>query len=235
MTDYNLNEEIEKELKAEEEALMLKEFEPKKIGKSQVTGAKFVWMFIAIGIDLITAYALVKIMNPLWYYAALWIIAGAGGLLFAEWLWERIGNNDEQVKIANTSKTVSALAVVIMALASGVAVIMEWQGLKVMEIGILFVTVGLVCFHGWQAYQYHEKDDDYIAQTLDALADAKNEKEIKSIHRAGRRVTAKKTVYNTGERYQKIHGGAFKAAAGRSFGKDTDTVRLDEKNPPTGG
>ena len=139
---HDLNLEIEKELEAEEEALMLREFEPKKIGKSQVKGAKIVWMSAAVSIDLVTAYALVLIMSPLWFYAVLWILVGAGGLMFAEWLWERVGNNEEQEKIASTSKTVSAVAVLVMAVVSGSAVTMEGQGLKAIEIGVPVVTLG---------------------------------------------------------------------------------------------
>ena len=223
----NLNDEIAEELRAEEEARILAEFAPKEIERTQVKGAKVAWMSISIGIDLATAYAYMLILDPYWWYGIIWIVAGAGGLLFSEWLWERVGNNDDQTRIATTSKTVSAIAVLLMALLVGVALILGWEKAAWMEIFAMFSAVSLICFHGWQSYQYHEKDDDYIAATEDARADARNTKEIRSIHRAGMRVKAKKMVHGIGEKYQGQHGAAFTAAAGRSFGVDTKDSTKD--------
>lgn len=220
MNDKRLNDEIAEELRLEEETRMLAEFAPKEIQRTQVKAAKIAWMCVAIGIDLATAYAYLIILAPYWWYAVLWIFAGAGGLLFAEWLWERIGNNPEQTRLASASKTTAAAAVLIMALLSGVVLIMGWERMLWMEIIAMFSAVGLVGFHGWQSYQYHEKDDDYIAATEDARADALNKQDIKRIHRAGARVDAKKTVHKTGEKYQQKHGDAFTILAGRSYSSE---------------
>lgn len=229
----NYNDDIAKEILDEEEERIKAEFSPKKISRTQVSGAKFAWMAVAIGIDLTTAYALYLVFSPYWWYAAFWAIAGAGGLMFAEWLWERIGNNDEQTRIAQTSKTVSAVAVLGMALLAGAALIMGWQRAQWMEILAFVIVVGLVCFHGWQSYQYHEKDDDYIAATEDARKGAENMKEIRKIHRAGQRVAAKKLVRRVGEKYEKEHGAAFTAATGRQFTSKTDDHTSG--NPTPGG
>lgn len=217
----DLNEEIANEIMQEEEARIMAEFAPKDIQRGQVKGAKFAWMAVAIGIDLTTAYALYLVFSPYWWYAVLWAIAGAGGLMFAEWLWERVGNNEEQTSIASTSKNVSAIAIVLMAVLAGVAMILGFQRQPWMEVLALISVVGLACFHGWQAYQYHEKDDDYIAATEEARANAENLKEIRKVHRAGLRIAAKKRVHKTGEKYEKEHGVAFTAAAGRSFASES--------------
>lgn len=226
----DLNEEIAEEIMKEEEARIMAEFAPKDIQRSQVNGAKIAWMAVAIGIDVTTAYALFLVFQPFWWYAALWVVAGAGGLMFAEWLWERVGNNDEQTRIASTSKNVSAVAIVVMAVLAGVAMIMGWQRQPWMEVLALISVVGLACFHGWQAYQYHEKDDDYIAATEEARANANNLKEIRKTHRAGLRIAAKKRVHQVGEKYQKEHGAAFTAAAGRSFASEEHQKPYTVKN-----
>ena len=216
----NENDEIAEEIMKEEEARILAEYAPKQIQRTQVKAAKIAWMFVAVCIDIATAY--VVYLMTTWWYAVIWLLAAAGGLLFAEWLWERVGNNDEQENISRISKNVSAAAVLIMGLFSGVAYIMGWTNSYVVENIVLIVTLSLFGFHGWQAYQYHEKDDDYIAATEDARAEAKNLKDIRVIHRAGMRVRAKKLVRNTGSKYEKEHGSAFVAAAGRSYASEAE-------------
>lgn len=233
MTDRN--KAIADEIRAEEEAAVMAEYEPKAVGKTQVKGAKFAWMAVAVLIDLATAYAYILILSPFWWYAMMWIMASAGGLLFAEWLWERVGNNDEQTRIADASKKVSAGAVILMAVLSGLALILGWQRNEWMEVFALVSAVGLICFHGLQAYRYHEVDDDYIAMTIEARAEAANMKEIKKIHRAGRRVKAKNRVHDLGEEYQKQHGEAFAVAAGRTFSANADAPKSNGggQNPRT--
>lgn len=234
MNEENLNKEIAEEIMKEEEARIMAEFAPKDIQRGQVKGAKAAWMAVAIGIDVTTAYALYLVFSPFWWYAVLWIVAGAGGLVFAEWLWERIGNNDEQTRLASTSKNVSAVAIVVMAILAGVALVMGWQRQAWMEIIAMISVVGLACFHAWQAYQYHEKDDDYIAATEEARANAENMKEIRKVHRAGLRIAAKKRVHKVGEKYQREHGQAFTAAAGRTFAASVEDRTPKQVNPPTG-
>lgn len=227
-TDMNINnenDEIAEELRIEKEARMLAEFAPKKIQRIQVSGAKFAWMAVAIAIDLVTAYAYMVILAPYWWYGIAWIIAGAGGLIFSEWLWERVGNNAEQTRISSTSKNVSAISVLVMALFTGVALIMEWQGEKWIEILSMFSAVLLVCFHGWQSYQYHENDDEYKAENEASIAEAAHQKELRAIHRAGRTVAAKRAQRRVGGEYQDKYGKAFVQASGRSFGAETEEVK----------
>lgn len=223
----NENDEIAKELEAEREAKMMAEFAPKPIQRTQVKAAKYAWMFVAVSIDIASAYIVYTMTT--WFHAVIWLIAAAGGLIFAEWLWERVGNNDEQARTASLSKQVSAVAVIVMGILTGVAYVLGWTSYAIVEAVVVAVTVSLFGFHGWQAYQYHEKDDDYINATMDAKADAKNQKELRDIHRAGQRVNAKKTVHRTGAKYQKEQGSAFNSASGRSFASDTDDPQTLKK------
>jgi hypothetical protein len=220
----NENDEIAKELEEEKEAKLLAEFAPKKIQRTQVNAAKYAWMFVAVSIDIASAYVVFTMTT--WFHALIWLIAAAGGLIFSEWLWERIGNNDEQAAISRASKTVSAIAVIVMGIFTGVAYVVGWTNYAIAEAIIVVITVSLFGFHGWQAYQYHEKDDDYINATVDAKADAQNQKEVRDIHRAGQRVAAKKFVRRTGAKYQKEYGNAFTTQAGRSYASDTDKPEL---------
>jgi len=237
MNEQWLNDEIAKEIEKEREEAELSEFAPPKVSNAQVNGAKYAWMIIAIVVDLATAYALWLILAPYWWYAVMWFTVAAGGLLFAEWLWERVGNNDKQIAISRVSKNVSALAVAGMAIITGVGLVSNIHLVGWIENLAVVSVLALMCFHGWQAYQYHEVDDDYVAQTLEARAEATNQKEIRTIHRAGRRIHAKKKVYVTGQHYQKSHGNAFVKEAGRSFAADAQRPPQQPKqgNPTHGG
>lgn len=226
------NKEIAEEILRDEEAKIAAQFEPKKISKNQVKAAKYTWMGITVVVDAATAYAYTVILDPYWWYGFIWFLVGAGGLIFSEWLWERIGNNDEQRKIASASKNTSAIAVFIMALLAGFALVMGWSGQKWMEVFAMASAIGMSFFHGLQAYRYHEVDDEYISETEDALADANSQKEIRNYHRAGMRVKAKKAVRNIGSQYRSQHGAAFDAALGKQYAKDMGLPqRLDNKNP----
>ena len=227
-----LNAEIAAEIEREKREAELAEYAPPAVSNAQVNGAKYVWMLVAFGVDIATAYALWLILAPYWWYAVIWLLVGAGGLVFAEWLWERVGNNTQQKAIARTSKVVSAVSVMAMALVTGVALVTGFSAIAWIE-GLAVISVlALAGFHGWQSYNYHEVDDDYIAQTLEARAEADNLKELRSIHRAGRRVEAKKRVYITGGRYQGEHGEAFQRAAGKSF---ASTAQAPKQGNPTHG
>ncbi len=212
-----LNEQIAAEIETERTQAELADFKPPSVSRAQVSGAKYAWMFIAFSIDAATAYALYIILAPYWYYAAFWVVVGVGGLVFSEWLWERVGNNDKQSKISSTSKNVSALSILVMALVTGVALVVGIERTMWIEAVAVLSVVSLAFFHGWQAYRYHEVDDDYIANTIEAKKEAQNLKEIREIHRAGRRIDAKKRVYLTGQQYQNQHGEAFVKETGRSF------------------
>jgi hypothetical protein len=217
MNENDLNKAIEEEIAREEEARALAEFAPPPVSNAQVKGAKVAWMTAAGIIDLTTAYALYFVFFPYWWYAVLWGLVGAGGLIFQEWLWERVGNNKQQTALATKGKNVSAVAIMVMAVIAGIALIMGWQGVKVLEVIAMLAVVGLACFHAWTAYQYHEIDDDYIAVTVESRAEADNQKAVRQIHRAGARVEAKKRVHMIGAKYQEKQGGAFAKAAGQSY------------------
>lgn len=223
----DLNEEIAAEIESEKREAELSEYAPPEISNAQVDAAKYAWMLIVAAVDLATAYAYYETLYPYWWYALLWFVVGGGGLIFSEWLWERVGNNDKQNALARRSKMVSAISVFVMALLMGVAVVFKFQHTNLITGLAVASSVGLAFFHAWQAYQYHEVDDERIALNLEAQAEAKNKKEERVIHRAGRRIEAKKRVHVLGGKYQERHGAAFEKETGRTFAAQT-------KNPTPG-
>lgn len=227
MNDDRLNKEIAEEIEAEKKEAELAEYAPPEISNAQVNAAKYAWMLIVAAVDLATAYAYYEVLSPYWWYALLWFVVGGGGLIFSEWLWERVGNNDKQNTLARRSKAVSAIAVFVMALLMGVAVVFNFQHAALITGLAVVSSVGLAFFHAWQAYQYHDVDDERIALNLEAQAEAKNQKEERVIHRAGRRVAAKKRVHILGGKYQAQHGEAFQRETGRTFASEA-------KNPTPG-
>lgn len=229
MNEQKLNEEIAAEIEAERREVEMSEYIPPVVSNAQVLAAKYAWMVIVSIIDIATAYAFYDKLRPYWWYAVSWALVGAGGLIFSEWLWERVGNNAKQNEIARKSKTVSAIAVFAMALVMGLALVLDFGEAAWLSGFAVVSVVGLMFFHAWQAYQYHDVDDERIALNQEAKAEAVNQKEIRGIHRAGRRVDAKKRVHVLGGKYQSRHGAAFEKAAGRSF---QSTAR--DENPTQG-
>jgi signal transduction histidine kinase len=240
MFDKDLSKQIADELEREREEAELSEYTPPTISNAQVNGAKYAWMVIAFAIDAATAYALWIILAPYWWYAILWLVVGAGGLVFAEWLWERVGNNDIQFQIADVSKKVAGIAVIAMALVTGIILVGGIGNAAWMEVISVVLIVGMLGFTGMQAYRYHENDDDYIAMNLEAKEEAKNQKELRAIHRAGRRVEAKEQVHVRAAKYRAKQGQAFDAARGqkkpmqqpvRQFASDTEKP-IEAPKPP---
>ncbi len=209
MNGYN-NDEIAKELERERERREQEKIKPKKIQTAQLMGAKLAWMFVAIAIDLATGYAIWQITR--WWYGLLWIFGGAGGLMLSEWLWERIGNNDDQRRIAERGIKISAFAIALMALIAGVVYVLGYTQNAYIEALTVGAVVLLFCVNGYQAYLYHIIDDEYIERTEEARAEAENERRLRSIHRAARTVDARKRQRDLSEHYRREHGRALDAA-----------------------
>ena len=194
---------------------------PKKVSDAQVKEARIMWMAGSVLIDLLTSY-LIYMLTGYWYYAGIWVLAGAGGLLWSERLKERIGKNKDQRKIADNGVTISGGAVFLMALLVGTVWVMKiaspWMA-ALMESSALV----LFFFHLFQAYQYHQKDDEVIAADEEARLEAQNEKGIREAHRAARLVESKKTKQGYEDEYVRQHGAAYIAAQG----KDINAVAVD--------
>lgn len=237
----DINEAVELELIEEEKRKVEEEYAAKPISEAPVKGAKYAWMGAVFLVDLATAYALYEILSPYWWYAAMWLLSGAGGLLFADWLRERVGNNFEQCQISDTGKNISAISVIVMALFAGVVLVLGITRTQWVEVVAFVSALGLFCFHAIQAYRYYHNDDGYIAKNEEARANADAVKELRKLHRAGLKVKAKQRVITTGAGYQKQYGGAFRAAAGRSFDVDVNDSAGDvlpaekTKRATTGG
>ena len=220
------NDEIALELAEEEVRVESEKHAPKTPHGRQVTGAKIAWMLGVIAIDAATAYAILQI-TLYWQYAALWFAAGAGGLLFSDWLREHVGNNDDQKRIAELGINVSLGAVLAMALLAGTVYVLGYSRLPWVEALVTAASVGLFFYHVAQAYRYYIIDDEYIAKRDEARAEAANRRDIARIHRAARKVAAKKQAEAVADKYRKDHGTALDAALKTAPKRPQEAPRRD--------
>ena len=220
----NENDKIAAEIEAEKLRREQEKSKPKKISHSQVKEAKFIWMAGILLIDLLTS-ALIWAITGYWYYALVWIAAGAGGLLWSERQKERIGNNIEQIDIGDLGVKVSGVLVFVMAVTVGLIWVTKSKALwldAVMEI----TAVVLFFYHLFQAYRYHQVDDEVIASNEEARSEEEAKREIRAAHRAARLVESKKVKSGVVGVYQEQHGAAFNAA----LGLDVEQPRLRNNN-----
>lgn len=208
----NENAEIAREIQIERARIEQEKSRPKPVSRNQVKEAKYVWVGGTVIIDLLTAY-LIYTVTGYWYYAVIWALAGAGGLIYSERLKERIGNNKEQLTIGDRGVKISAGMVAFMALVAG-AMWVTKSYTSYLSVLIEASAVGLFLFHLWQSYQYQHTDDGYKADNEEALLEENNERRIRESHRAGRVVSSRKVERGLQEAYRKEHGEAFDAAMG---------------------
>ncbi len=206
-------------------ALEIEKSKAKKVGKAQLIGSKIAWIGGAIVFDAVTSY-LIYLITAFVPYGLMWLIGGGGGLAFAEWLWERVGNNHEQRQLAELSKIVSAIAIAVMALIVGVSYALR-NSSKFIEIAVIVSTLCLFLFHIFQAYKYHSIDDDYIEATAEARAEEAHQRELKNISRAAREVAKAKEQTDLIGAKRTEHGAAFDVA----YGTDVKAAELQEARP----
>lgn len=212
--DMNENDLIAKEIEEERKRREMNKDKPVKIQMGQVEEARIFWM-IGVGlIDVLTAW-LIYSLTGYWYYALIWVVAGAGGLLWSERLKGRIGNNDEQMSLGDRGVKIAAFLVVAMALLIGTYWVLKtfptWL-FPAVEIS----AVSLFFFHVYQAYRYHSVDDEVVARNEEARLEEENKRRIKEAHRAARLVESRKTERGVKETYRKEHGSALDAAMGKA-------------------
>lgn len=219
----NINDKIAKEIADEKARRELEKSKPPKVSNAQVKEARFVWMAGTILVDLLTAY-LIYAQTGYWYYAVIWVLAGAGGLLYSERLKERIGNNREQKDIGERGVKTSAFSVLGMALIVGTVWVLKSAN-DYIDAVIEVASLVLFFFHLYQSYQYHAIDDDVIAVNDEARSEDDEARATRQAHRAARIVESKKVKSGVVENYRDEHGAAFDAA----YRKDTNIMELDEE------
>lgn len=225
----NDNDRIAQEIENERLRMEQEKLKPARISDKQVKEAKYAWMVGTVGIDILTAW-LMWTMTGYWYYALVWAIAGAGGLLWSERQKERIGNNDEQKILAKRGKNVSAFAVFGMALVIGFVWVTKMQG-NWINATIELTSLFLFFFHLYQAHEFHEKDDEQEAMNEEARNEAKANSEIRAAHRANRKVESKKNRDDIQGVYRQRHGAAFDAALGLSNPRPSATMTVMQTAP----
>lgn len=181
-----------------------------QISQIEVKMAAWVWQLGVVAVDIATAYIVWQI--TFLFYGVLWFLAGAGGLLWSERQRQRVGNNDDQRKIGELGVTVSLVAVIVMAIASGVAYILGYSRLGWIEAITLSASIGLFFYHVIQARRFHILDDEFIERTLEARREAEHKRDMREIERAHREAEKEKELVEMEKQRRNQHGDAFDAA-----------------------
>ena len=196
---------------------------PVEIQGAQVKASLIVWMLGAVLVDVVSAAIIWRVLY--WWYAIGWFLAGAGGLVYSEWLRTRIGNNRKQRDIGNAGVVVSAVMVILMALVAGYAFIRELFLDIYVENFTLFSVIFLFGYNIFRSYRYHNLDDAVAERNAEAREVERHEKEMRSIERARREVEAMKEEDAYAAEYRREHGEAFDAARGgrRDYDKPVES------------
>lgn len=225
------NDEIAEQILADKKQTERAQTAPRKVESHQVKMAKHVWMIGAVVIDVVTAVLVWKITGWL-PYGVFWFLAGAVGLIWSDYLRDRIGNNATQTSIGERGVVVSGLAILVMALLAGVCYVLGFTRLVWVEALTVVATVGLVLYHVFMAYIYYNADDAIKEENREALLNAAAEKQILEIHRAARIVAAKKARLAQLHEYEGEHGAAMNAALIAMNSDTTQTTTLRENGKP---
>lgn len=210
MTDYK--NKIAQEILEEREEIERQKIAPPPINDTPVKMAKFIWVGGVLLLDVFSAYIIYLRIAA--YYAIIWLLVGAGGLLYSEAQRERIGNNDIQQSIGQAGVYVSAAAVFLMGLFAGYIYLYPASNPVWLSFSIELATVSLFAYHLVQAYRYHINDDEFIAQNEEARLEKAQQRKLRAAHRAARRVAAKAQKIDVEEQYRQKWGPAYDAALG---------------------
>jgi hypothetical protein len=217
-----------------------------KIDSSMVSVAGYIWQIGVIGVDALTAYLIgAKILA--WYYGLAWFLAGALGLIFAENLRSRIGNNDAQDKIGTTGVIVSIVAVIAGAIYAGIINIV---GITISaEIVVMAGVIVLVMYHVGAAYLYYNADDENKSRTEEARAIDLHKRRLAELERKNREAELIKQQAERRNELVAQHGDGFLDFIGarptratnpnpaprtREYAADVSGVELDDINPTNG-
>ena len=223
-------DKIAERLKKQKDEEKQERKKPLEISNTQVQASTVVWIIGVFILDLITAYIVWQVTGY-WFYGVMWMLIGAGGLTWSEWLQHRIGNNFKQREIASTGVLVSAIAVGIMALVSGAFWIL---GRNDSWIAVMFeiVTVCLFLFHMVQAYRYRMIDDGYIERNLEARSKERHEADLRRIERAKKELQKAMEAEKLEQEFIKEHGQAAMVALGLDVKPANKPASVDPQNPP---
>lgn len=187
-----------------------KESQPKpKIQRGTVQVASVIWQVGIIALDAGTAYILSEITS--WMYAAFWLLAGAGGLLWSENQRTRIGNNAEQTRIGEIGVIVSIAAVLLGAVASGVVYMLGLASNGWVEAISVIVAVGLFFYHVFQARRYVLHDDHTLRKNEEALRIEEQERNKREVERRKDELSHIKELITLNEDGKRLFGDAWKS------------------------
>ena len=200
-----------------------------KISQAEVITSAWVWQLGVVAIDIATSYIVWQI--TFLFYGIVWFVAGAGGLLWSERQRQRVGNNDIQRAIGETGVTVSLVAVIVMAVGSGVAYILGYSRLGWIEAITLVSAVGLFFYHVIQARRFHVLDDEFIERSIEARREAEHKRDLREIERARREVEKEKELDENEGKQRSKHGDAFDAAYTKKQSQEPRQNPIAPRNP----
>ena len=206
MEKLTLAQRIQKR-KNDEEA---KKNAPPQISFTEVKMAAWVWQLGVVALDIATAWIVWQI--TFLFYGIVWILAGAGGLLWSERQRQRVGNNNDQKQIGEWGVNVSLAAIIAMAILSGIAYILGYSQLGWVEALTLAVAVCLFFYHIIQARRFHVLDDEYIERNEEARREAEHKRDMREIARSAREVEKESLLEGEEDTARKRYGDAFDAA-----------------------
>lgn len=221
-------DEITARIEAKKKAREDEKHAPPEIDHAPVKFSKYVWVGGAILIDFATSYAVWQITR--WWWGVVWILAGAGGLVFSEWQRERVGNNPTQRNLGQQGVTWSAIAVFGMGISAGGIYLLGYTYVAWAEIGVFLTTATLFCWHLYRSYQYHISDDDYVERNELARDEEAHQRELHRIAHAAREAQYAAEETAKIKEKQGLHGHAFNAA----YGKDVSGVEMQDAHPTSG-
>jgi uncharacterized membrane protein len=225
-----VNDEITKRIEDKRKKREAEDHPAPQINRTPVVISKVVWIGGAILIDVVTGYAILEVTR--WWYALIWVLAGAGGLILSEWQRERIGNNRQQRELGEQGVLWSAIAIVLMAIAAGVVYLLNYTNYVPAVVGIFISIIVLGCWHIFRSYRYHIVDDEYIERTREARDEEEHKRAMREIDRAAREAElASKENARIAEHKIRL-GTAFDVAYGSETKKEALEKKQDFRQPP---
>ena len=225
-----MNDEITKRIEDKRKKREAEDHPAPQINRTPVVISKVVWIGGVIFIDLATGYAVWQITR--WWYGLIWVLGGAGGLILSEWQRERIGNNRRQRELGDQGVRWSAIAIVTMALASGIVYLLRYTNSVPAVIGVFVCLTILAFWHVYRSYQYHILDDEYIERTREARDEEEHKRAMREIDRAAREAELASKENARIAEHKIWLGTAFDVAYGSETKKEALEKKQDFRQPP---
>jgi hypothetical protein len=177
---------------------------------SPLRNSTIAYHLVVFTLDIISGYIVGFLTIPV--YGVIWFFAGAVAFFQHHKNWESPTNNDAQLKNSTTGLIVSVSSVVIMALLSGAALMLQRNGILTIQAGYVataveLITVSIFCWNGFQFAMYRFADDSFITNRQIKKAQGNADKKVEFARAAGRVVAANQRYIDERNSQRNRHGG----------------------------